>query len=71
MSTAREKTFLCSFATRSQRITLRVIAWDERAAAQIFREELLERGLSGRGEITVRPAVRTAPVSTEVERQAS
>ena len=71
MSTAREKTFLCTFTSRSQRLTLRVQAWDERAAKQIFREELLERGLGGRGEITVRPSIRAASVSTEAERHAS
>ena len=70
MSTAREKTYLCTFASRSKRLTLRVHAWDERAALQIFREELVERGLGGHGEITVAPASRPASVWTEVERHA-
>ena len=71
MATAREKTFVCTFVSRSKRLTLRVHAWDERAAALIFREELVERGIGGHGEITVTPANRPASVWTEPERHAS
>jgi len=71
MSTAREKTFVCTFASRSKRLTLRVQAWDERAATLIFREELVERGIGGHGEISVTPANRPASVWTEPERHVS
>jgi hypothetical protein len=70
MSTTREKTFVCTFASRSKRLTLRVHAWDEHEAVQIFREELVERGLGGRGDVEVTPLIRSAPISMELERHA-
>jgi len=70
MSTAREKTFVCTFTSRTQRLSLRIQAWDARQAAQIFREELDERGLRGRGDVEVSPAARPASVWLEPERHA-
>jgi hypothetical protein len=58
MSTAREKTFVCTLTTRSRRVTGRVLAWDEAQAALVFREDLEERGLPARGIILVRDASR-------------
>lgn len=70
MSTAREKTFVCTFTSRTQRLSLRIQAWDERQAALIFREELSERGLGARGEVAVAPAARPTSVWLEPARHA-
>jgi len=53
MSTAREKFFLCSFASRSRRFTRQVRAWDERQAALLFQEELEDEGVRTRGTVRV------------------
>jgi hypothetical protein len=62
MSTAREKLFVCTFTSRTRRLTSRVHAWDERQAAQAFREELEEAGVTEHGAVAVldpaRPALR-------------
>lgn len=62
MSTAREKLYLCTFTSRSRKVSARVTAWDERQAAQVFREELEEAGITERGSIAVldpsRPMLR-------------
>ncbi|HET9552228.1 MAG TPA: hypothetical protein VFP50_04615 [Anaeromyxobacteraceae bacterium] len=61
MSTAREKTFVCTLITRTRRFTARVRAWDEEQAALDFREDLEERGVPARGTILVWDASRPAP----------
>lgn len=53
MSTAREKFFLCSFTSRSRRLTRQVRAWDERQAALFFKEDLEEEGVRVRGTVRV------------------
>jgi hypothetical protein len=70
MSTAREKTFVCTFTSRTRRLSLRVQAWDARQAALIFREELAERGLGARGDVEVVPAARPSSVRMEPARHA-
>jgi hypothetical protein len=63
MSTAREKLYLCTFTSRTRTVSTRVAAWDDRQAAQVFREELEEAGVTTeRGRIAVldpsRPLLR-------------
>lgn len=53
MSTAREKFYLCSFTSRSLRLSRQVRAWDERQAALFFQEELEEEGVTARGTVRV------------------
>jgi hypothetical protein len=53
MSTAREKFFLCSFSSRSRRISRQVRAWDERQAALLFQEELEDEGVKAGGTVRV------------------
>jgi hypothetical protein len=70
MSTAREKSYVCTFTSRTKQLSLRVQAWDERQAAQMFKEELVERGVGGRGDIEVVPAARARAVRQELESHA-
>jgi hypothetical protein len=54
MSTSREKVYRCTFITRAGNLTGHVRAWDEREAAQLFREELATTGITARGKILVK-----------------
>lgn len=65
MSTAREKMFVCTFTYRNKQRIAHVLAWDERQAAEIFREELDEAGGHARGSIKVTPAL--APMARPFE----
>jgi len=53
MSTAREKFFLCTFTSRSRRLSRQVRAWDEHQAALLFQEDLEEEGVTARGTVRV------------------
>ena len=53
MSTPREKFFLCTFVSRSRRLTRQIRAWDERQAALLFQEELEDEGVKARGTVRV------------------
>jgi hypothetical protein len=54
MSTPREKIYRCTLVTRTSRLTGHVRAWDERAAVQLFGEELAVTGVTARGNILVK-----------------
>ncbi len=71
MATAREKPYLCTFASRSHRLVLRITAWDEADAARAFRDELKDRGITEWGEIEVLPVTRSAPVPLDLVRHAT
>jgi len=70
MSTAREKLYLCTFTSRSRRLSSRVRAWDERQAEQVFREELEDAGITERGAVAVldpsRPLLRGLELHAQV-----
>lgn len=53
MSTPREKSFACTFTTRTRTIRMTIRAWDERQASLIFRELLDDEGVSQRGSMAV------------------
>jgi hypothetical protein len=53
MSTSREKFFLCTFTSRSRRLSRQVRAWDEHQAALLFQEDLEEEGVTARGTVRV------------------
>jgi hypothetical protein len=54
MSISREKIYRCTLVTRGRKLTGHVLAWDEREAAQLFREQLALTGISARGTILVK-----------------
>jgi len=54
MSTSRERYYRCTLTTRTGTLTGHVRAWDERAAAQQFREELTSSGVEPRGTVVVK-----------------
>jgi hypothetical protein len=54
MSTPREKVFRCTLKNRTRSLSGHFRAWDEREAAQLFREELSSTGVALRGTIQVK-----------------
>ncbi len=50
---SRESFFVCRFISPRGSRTAHVRAWDEREAAQVFQEELVEEDLRERGTIEV------------------
>jgi hypothetical protein len=54
MSTPREKVYRCTLVTTTRRVTGHVRAWDDRAAVQLFREELASSGVRARGQILLK-----------------
>lgn len=54
MSVSREKIFRCTLVAGKRRLEGHVRAWDDREAAQLFREELARTGISARGTILVK-----------------
>jgi hypothetical protein len=54
MSTPREKIYRCTLLTTTSRVTGHVRAWDDRAALQLFREELVRSGVKARGRVLLK-----------------
>jgi len=50
---ARESFFACHYTSLHHQRTVHVRAWNEKEAAQLVREELLEEGLTEPGKIEV------------------
>lgn len=53
MSTSREKSFHCTFISRSRTLSRQLFAWDEHEAALLFQEELEDEGVRVRGTVRV------------------
>jgi hypothetical protein len=67
MATTRELFFLCTVTTRNRTISRPVRAWDEREAAQLFKEILKEEGSWIRGRVEVQPLLTSPTPSTSLE----
>lgn len=66
MSTSREPFYLCTLTTRTRRISRPVLAWDDREAAQVFRELLEEEGAWSRGKVEVHAMLGSPTPSTSL-----
>lgn len=66
MSTTREPIYLCTLTTRTRRISRPVLAWDEREAALVFREQLEDEGAWRRGKVEVHAMLGSPTPSTSL-----
>lgn len=67
----RESIFFCRFTSPRGSRTARVRAWDEREAAEVFQDELVEEDLRESGTIEIVGPAGRPPLTAQYDPQVS